>query len=72
MMPVNLKPEDRDQYDKRFQKFLAKIIKVAGYTPRRKYLYPLMEGVPFRDLEVALDITVAARAKNKSNDNDLN
>lgn len=70
MMIANMKPECRDAYDRRFQTFLSKIVEVAGYTPRCKYLYPLMKGVPFSDLEVALDIAIAARAKNKSNDND--
>lgn len=71
-MVANLKPEDRDEYDKRFQNFLFKFVEIARYQPRRKYLYPIMEGVPFKDLEVALDMAVIERAKRKANDNDGN
>lgn len=70
-MTANLKPEEREEYDKRFQNFLFKIVDVAGYRPRRKYLYPIMEGVPFKDLEVALDMAMIERAKCKANDNEL-
>lgn len=68
MMTANLKPEERDAYDQRFQAFLANIIEVAGY-PRKKYLYPIMNGVPFKDLEVALDMAILERLKRKANDN---
>lgn len=68
-MIANLKPEDRDRYDLRFQEFLARMVEVAGYSPRQKYLYPIMEGIPFKDLEVALEIAVAERMKHKANDN---
>lgn len=68
-MIANMKPEDRDQYDTRFHSFLSRIGEVAGYHPRHKYLYPIMEGVPFRDLEVALEMAVAERMKYKANDN---
>lgn len=68
-MIANLKPEDRDRYDADFQAFLEKIVTVAKFTPRHKYLYPVMDGVPFKDLNVALDLAVMQRAKKKANDN---
>lgn len=69
MTIANMKQEDKDNYDRHFQSFLSKIIEVAKYTPKEKYLYPVMEGVPFNDLEVALDLVVMERAKRKANDN---
>ncbi len=69
MTIANLKPEDQQDYDTRFELFLAKMVEVAHYNPRRKYLYPIMQGVPFKDLEVALDMATLQRANAKSNDN---
>ncbi len=69
MMISNLKPEDHIEYDAAFQAFLEKIISVAKYAPREKYLYPIMQGVPFKDLNVALDMAVLERGKRKANDN---
>ena len=69
MSIANLKPEERDRYDADFQMFLEKIITVAKYAPREKYLYPVMDGVPFKDLNVALDMAVIERRKRKANDN---
>jgi len=66
-MIANLKTDEKDAYDQRFHDFLFKMIDVAKYKPREKYLYPLMQGVPFRDLEVALDIAILERAQ--ANDN---
>lgn len=65
----NAKPEERAGYDAAFQAFLEKIMTVAKYTPREKYLYPIMNGVPFKDLNVALDMAVLERGKRKANDN---
>ncbi len=48
--------ENRKAYDKRFRIFVSKMTKVGGYEPRCQYLYPIMDGVPFKDLEVALDM----------------
>lgn len=42
------------QYDMRFRDFIRQIITVRRMQPREKYLYPLMDGVPFRDLETAI------------------
>lgn len=69
MTIANMKPEEKSLYDLRFQTFLFKIVDVAKYSPREKYLYPIMNGVPFRDLEVALDIAVQEHAKHRANDN---
>ena len=69
MTIANMKPEEKSQYDQRFQTFLFMIVDVAKYSPKEKYLYPIMNGVPFRDLEVALEMAVQERAKRKSNDN---
>ena len=68
-MTANLKPDEKDQYDARFHAFLSRMIEVASYRPRAQYLYPLMGGVPFKDLEVALDIAHAAYIKHTANDN---
>jgi hypothetical protein len=48
--------EERKAYDRRFRLFLMKLDDVAGYRPREKYLYPIMDGVPFNDFDVALDL----------------
>lgn len=69
MMIANFKQEDTAAYDARFQKFLKQIIEVAGYAPRRTYIYPIMDGIPFKDLEVALDMAVLERMAEKANDN---
>lgn len=69
MTIANMKPEEKSQYDLRFQTFLFKIVDVAKYKPKEKYLYPIMNGVPFKDLEVALEMAVQECAKRKSNDN---
>lgn len=62
------KPEEKERMDQRFHTFLFKIIDVAKYRPREKYLYPIISGVPFNDLEVALDLAMIERSK--ANDND--
>lgn len=69
MKIANMKPEEKNQYDLRFQTFLYKIVDVAKYNPREKYLYPIMNGVPFKDMEVALDMAIKERGKRKTNDN---
>lgn len=42
------------EYDMRFRTFLRQIIGVARMKPKEKYLYPIMDGVPFKDLETAI------------------
>lgn len=41
-------------YDLRYKKFLYRINAVSKLVPRDKYLYPIMDGVPFKDLETAI------------------
>ncbi|MFA5592687.1 MAG: hypothetical protein WC989_05185 [Micavibrio sp.] len=42
------------EYDIRFRTFLRQIIGVSRMKPKERYLYPLMDGVPFKDLETAI------------------
>ena len=69
MTIANMKPEEKSQYDERFQAFLYKMVEVAKYNPRERYLYPIMSGVPFKDMEVALDMAMQQRGKRQTNDN---
>lgn len=41
-------------YDERFRSFLSDITAVSLMEPRAKYLYKIMDGVPFKDLETAI------------------
>lgn len=50
-----MKPADKQHtYEVRFYKFLRGLINVSTMKPKGKYLYPLMDGVPFKDLETAI------------------
>lgn len=42
------------EYDMRFRTFLRQIIGVSQMKPKEKYLYSIMDGVPFKDLETAI------------------
>lgn len=42
------------EYEMRFRVFLRQIIGVSRMKPKEKYLYSLMDGVPFKDLETAI------------------
>lgn len=42
------------EYDMRFRAFLRQIISVSRMKPKEKYIYSLMDGVPFKDLETAI------------------
>ena len=44
------------EYDVRFRTFLRQIIGVSRMKPKEKYLYSLMDSVPFKDLESAQKI----------------
>lgn len=44
----------KTKYDLRFKKFLRRINDISKLEPREKYLYCIMDGVPFKDLEIAL------------------
>ena len=60
-------PATHDTLDRLFHTFLYKLIDVAKFMPREQYLYPIMRGVPFRDLDVALDLAIIEHRK--ANDN---
>lgn len=47
-------PEKSKEYDLRFHTFLRQVDAVGALTPRAEYLYKIMDGVPFKDLETAL------------------
>jgi hypothetical protein len=42
------------EYEVRFRAFLRQIIAVSRMKPREKYIYSLMDSVPFKDLETAI------------------
>ena len=44
----------KKQYDFRFRHFIREIIVVSRMKPNEKFLYRIMDGVPFKDLETAL------------------
>jgi hypothetical protein len=45
---------EKIQYDMRFRAFLRQIISVSRLKPKERYIYKVMDGVPFKDLETAL------------------
>ncbi len=42
------------EYDMRFRSFLRQMIGVSRMMPKHKYLYQIMDSVPFKDLETAI------------------
>jgi hypothetical protein len=42
------------QYDFRFRHFIREIIVISRMKPKEKFLYRIMDGVPFKDLETAI------------------
>lgn len=42
------------EYDIRFRTFLRQIIGASRMKPKEAYLYRIMDGVPFKDLETAI------------------
>ncbi len=42
------------EYDMRFRSFLRQIIGVSRMKPKERYLYSLMDSVPFKDLETGI------------------
>lgn len=42
------------EYNMRFRSFLRQIVGVSRMKPKEKYLYRIMDGVPFKDLETAI------------------
>lgn len=53
MMSKDLKKH----YDLRFRHFIREITGVSRMKPKEKYLYRIMDGVPFKDLETAIIMT---------------
>ncbi len=46
---------DKDNsYDARYLRFVRDMSKVSEMKPKQRYLYRIMDGVPFKDLETAL------------------
>lgn len=50
MMSEDLKK----QYDVRFRRFIREITVVSRMNPKEKFIYSIMDGVPFKDLETAI------------------
>lgn len=44
----------KKRYDVRFRIFIREITGVSKMRPREKFLYRIMDGVPFKDLETAI------------------
>ena len=46
--------EIKKRYDARFRHFVREIIVVSRMNPKEKFLYRIMDCVPFKDLETAI------------------
>jgi len=44
----------KKRYDTRFRIFIREITGVSKMKPKEKFLYRIMDGVPFKDLETAI------------------
>jgi hypothetical protein len=44
----------KKQYNLRFRHFIREITAVSRMNPKEKFLYRIMDGVPFKDLETAI------------------
>ncbi len=44
----------KKQYDVRFRRFIREITVVSRMNPKEKFIYRIMDGVPFKDLETAI------------------
>lgn len=42
------------EYDRRFRTFIREIMVISRMNPKEQYLYRIMNGVPFKDLETAI------------------
>lgn len=58
----------QSEYDIRLKKIVRRMNAVSKLSPREQYLYPIMDGVPFKDLETALMMAIIA-FKDATNDN---
>lgn len=62
----------KKRYNVRFRCFIREITVVSRMKPKEKYLYRIMDGVPFKDLETAIlmaKIDYEEKAKGTVNDN---
>jgi len=57
-MTEPLTKQEKQAYDERFMLFKRKLSMVSRLRPREKYLYPLMRGVPFKDMETSLEMVI--------------
>lgn len=65
-----MKPVDKQHaYDVRFYKFLRGLISVSAMKPKERYLHPIMDGVPFKDLETAILMAHIEHEGKATNDN---
>ena len=67
-MITKYQPNDKLEYDLRFQSFLHKLTNISNLYPREKFLYPLMDKVIFNDFETAMSSAIIDFA-DISNDN---
>ncbi len=58
-------------YSMRYRSFVKKLSNIKRMMPKEKYLFPLMDGVPFKDLEVAIILCEMAYDE-ATNDNQNN
>lgn len=49
-----MKDDMKKRYDLRFRHFIREIRGVSKMSPKEKYLYRIMDGVPFQDLETSI------------------
>ena len=62
-MTKSMSTHERREMDQRLQSFLIEFTRVSHMEPRERYLYPIMKGVPFSDLETALMMATIDYAK---------
>lgn len=49
-----MREDMKKQYELRFRLFIREITVVSRMKPKEKFLYRIMDGVPFKDLETAI------------------
>lgn len=47
----------KNLYELRYHRFLLKLTAVSKMRPKEHFLYRMMDGVPFKDLETAIMMT---------------
>lgn len=60
----NNKDKIEIDYEENYQNFLVKLDEVAGFEPKRKYLYAVMDSVAYKDTDNALDIAIENKQDN--------